>query len=93
MPRELPIVWTLHDMNPFTGGCHYSGDCGKFRESCGACPELQSTIQEDFSSESWEENSKLSSTEKDMEFRLLRQAIGWRSRRAAADCLAECRLK
>ena len=29
--RKLPIVWTLHDMNPFTGGCHYSGDrCGKF---------------------------------------------------------------
>ncbi len=18
-----PVVWTLHDMNPFTGGCHY----------------------------------------------------------------------
>src|SRR5687767_14714096 len=21
--RDVPIVWTLHDMNPFTGGCHY----------------------------------------------------------------------
>ncbi len=53
LPRELPIVWTLHDMNPFTGGCHYAGDCGKFRASCGACPELLSTVQADFSSESW----------------------------------------
>jgi len=53
VPRELPIVWTLHDMNPFTGGCHYSGDCGKFRESCGACPELLSSVLEDFSAESW----------------------------------------
>jgi len=53
VPRELPIVWTLHDMNPFTGGCHYSGGCGKFRESCGACPELLSSDQKDFSWESW----------------------------------------
>ena len=51
--RKLPIVWTLHDMNPFTGGCHYSGDCGKFRASCGACPELLSAVQDDFSSQSW----------------------------------------
>jgi glycosyltransferase involved in cell wall biosynthesis len=53
VPRELPIVWTLHDMNPFTGGCHYSGDCGKFRASCGACPELLSTVAYDFSAQSW----------------------------------------
>jgi glycosyltransferase involved in cell wall biosynthesis len=53
VPRELPIVWTLHDMNPFTGGCHYSGDCEKFRASCGACPELLSTVPEDFSAQSW----------------------------------------
>ena len=53
VPRELPIVWTMHDMNPFTGGCHYCGDCEKFRASCGACPELLSTVQADFSYESW----------------------------------------
>jgi len=53
IPRNLPIVWTLHDMNPFTGGCHYSGDCGKFRASCGACPELLSAVSEDFSAQSW----------------------------------------
>jgi glycosyltransferase involved in cell wall biosynthesis len=53
VPRELPMVWTLHDMYPFTGGCHYSGECGKFRARCGACPELLSTFQKDFSWESW----------------------------------------
>src|SRR3984893_6501016 len=25
-----PIVWTLHDMWPFTGGCHYDGECGRY---------------------------------------------------------------
>ncbi|MCB0502451.1 MAG: glycosyl transferase group 1, partial [Bacteroidetes bacterium] len=25
-----PVVWTLHDMWAFTGGCHYSGDCTNY---------------------------------------------------------------
>lgn len=33
-----PIVWTLHDMWLFTGGCHYSGECQQFKELCAACP-------------------------------------------------------
>ncbi len=36
----LPVVWTLHDMNPFTGGCHFDNACGRFTVSCGACPQL-----------------------------------------------------
>jgi len=37
-----PVVWTLHDMWPFTGICHYSDGCLKFRDACGACPLLGS---------------------------------------------------
>lgn len=37
---EAPIVWTLHDMWAFTGGCHYAGDCRRYTESCGNCPQL-----------------------------------------------------
>ncbi|MFZ9955878.1 MAG: glycosyltransferase [Flavobacteriales bacterium] len=33
-----PIVWTLHDMWLFTGGCHYSGECTQFEHNCSACP-------------------------------------------------------
>jgi glycosyltransferase involved in cell wall biosynthesis len=36
-----PIVWTLHDMWAFTGGCHYSGKCKKFEKSCSNCPILE----------------------------------------------------
>ncbi len=35
-----PIVWTLHDMWMFTGGCHYSGDCLKYEKDCDVCPML-----------------------------------------------------
>jgi glycosyltransferase involved in cell wall biosynthesis len=34
------IVLTLHDMNPFTGGCHYNFGCGKFTATCNICPQL-----------------------------------------------------
>ncbi|WP_035250910.1 glycosyltransferase family 4 protein [Desulfocurvus vexinensis] len=44
-----PVVWTLHDMNPFTGGCHYSVGCQRWREACGACPLLGSADEADAS--------------------------------------------
>ena len=47
---KKPIVWTLHDMWPFTGGCHYCGDCEKYKNSCGACPQLGSKRESDLSS-------------------------------------------
>ncbi|KAB7732214.1 glycosyltransferase [Rudanella paleaurantiibacter] len=36
-----PIVWTLHDMWAFTGGCHYARGCMHFRHECGQCPYLR----------------------------------------------------
>lgn len=33
-----PVVWTLADMNAFTGGCHYSEGCTKFESDCSGCP-------------------------------------------------------
>jgi glycosyltransferase involved in cell wall biosynthesis len=53
LPRGLPMVWTFHDMNSFTGGCHYDEGCGKFRERCGACPQLGSFVPGDLSSQVW----------------------------------------
>ncbi|WP_269541300.1 glycosyltransferase [Cerasicoccus fimbriatus] len=35
-----PVVWTLHDMWPFTGHCAFSMDCGRWQTGCGACPHL-----------------------------------------------------
>jgi glycosyltransferase involved in cell wall biosynthesis len=41
--NNKPVVWTLHDMNPFTGGCHYSTGCEKYKNECKNCPQLQNT--------------------------------------------------
>ena len=43
--EKKPIVWTLHDMNPFTGGCHYSLGCDKFTTSCRGCPAVNKIFQ------------------------------------------------
>lgn len=40
------FVWTLHDMNPFTGGCHHNDGCTKFEENCNYCYQLQGTRNE-----------------------------------------------
>lgn len=40
LPPGLPVVWTFHDMQPFTGGCHHALDCSAFEEACGSCPIL-----------------------------------------------------
>ncbi len=55
---KSPIVWTLHDMWPFTGGCHYDNECGKFRQSCGKCPALHSNRDHDLSRRIWERKRK-----------------------------------
>lgn len=44
-----PIVWTLHDMWAFTGGCHYNVDCRKFETACDSCPQLKNNSIIDFS--------------------------------------------
>jgi glycosyltransferase involved in cell wall biosynthesis len=47
--NNLKVVWTLHDENPFTGGCHVVGECKKYETGCGACPQLGSNSLNDLS--------------------------------------------
>jgi len=53
-----PVVWTMHDMWPFTGGCHYSSGCTKYRDNCGACHALGSTKEKDLSLHTWKRKKR-----------------------------------
>jgi glycosyltransferase involved in cell wall biosynthesis len=55
---KQPLVWTAHDMWPFTGGCHYSGECNKYTQSCGHCPQLKSQQDGDISRWVWWRKAK-----------------------------------
>jgi len=54
VPASFPIVWTLHDMNPFTGGCHYSEGCQRYSGRCGDCPMLAHPSDNDLSRRSFQ---------------------------------------
>lgn len=58
--RELkkPIVLTLRDMWSFTGGCHYSEECERYKLRCGACPQLESPREKDISRKLWQRKLK-----------------------------------
>lgn len=42
---DTPVVWTLHDKNPFTGVCHFAFGCMKFEDGCQACPAVRPLFQ------------------------------------------------
>lgn len=50
---QQPVVWTLHDMWAFTGGCHYNQECERYMQACGACPQLNSHNEQDVSRRVW----------------------------------------
>lgn len=35
-----PVVWTMHDMWPCTGICHYAGECDLYEQGCHHCKFL-----------------------------------------------------
>lgn len=51
--RSRPLIWTMRDMWPFTGGCHYSGSCSAYKASCGHCPVLGSDKIHDLAYKGW----------------------------------------
>lgn len=54
-----PVVWTLHDCWPFTGGCHYPAHgCTRYEKACGACPALGSHRERDLSRLNWTRKSR-----------------------------------
>jgi glycosyltransferase involved in cell wall biosynthesis len=52
IPAHRKLVWTLHDMSAFTGGCGYADD-ERFVAGCGACPQLGSNDESDLSRRTW----------------------------------------
>ncbi|MGV0026186.1 glycosyltransferase family 4 protein [Phormidesmis priestleyi] len=53
-----PLVWTLHDMWPMTGGCNYNEGCDRYQAVCGSCPQLASRRDFDLSRWIWQRKSR-----------------------------------
>jgi len=50
-----PIVWTFHDSNAFTGGCHVRYSCDHYQRECGYCPLLRHSDANDYSHRIWQQ--------------------------------------
>ncbi|MCD8309879.1 MAG: glycosyltransferase family 4 protein [Prevotellaceae bacterium] len=44
-----PVVWTMHDMWPCTGICHYAGSCTLYEKECHNCPFIYNSHKKDLS--------------------------------------------
>jgi len=53
-----PVVWTFHDSNAFTGGCHVRYACDHFERECGDCPLLKNASPNDYSHRIWKQKNK-----------------------------------
>ena len=56
---QCPVVWTMHDMNAFTGGCFYDENCGKFVDGCSHCPQLIESGKNDLSYRNWKRKVRI----------------------------------
>lgn len=41
MELGKPVFWVMHDMWPFTGGCHYDLYCESYKSDCASCPMVK----------------------------------------------------
>jgi len=48
-----PVVYTVHDSYPFTGGCHVRYGCENYIKQCGDCPDLLKPGPNDESHQNW----------------------------------------
>jgi glycosyltransferase involved in cell wall biosynthesis len=53
-----PVVWTFHDSNAFTGGCHVRYACDHFERECGDCPLLKNASPNDYSHHIWKQKNR-----------------------------------
>ncbi len=63
---KAPIVWSLHDMWAFTGGCHYDEECQGYEKECGNCKVLGSDKENDLSKKIFKRKQKAFTQKKDI---------------------------
>lgn len=85
-----PLVWTLHDMWSFTGGCHYSEECDRYAKSCGSCPQLHSSKDSDLSRWVWERKAK---AWKNIDLTVVSPSVWLAKCARASSLLKDCRVE
>lgn len=56
------VVWTMHDMWPFTGICHQADACTAWLHGCGHCPRLRHPGEGDLSATTYRRKARTYAT-------------------------------
>lgn len=83
LPKDKPIVWTMHDSWAFCGICHSFLECEGYKKECGCCAFLHSDEKDDLSHQVWEKKAKLY---KDLDLHIVSPS------RWLADCVGQSSL-
>ena len=76
-----PLIWSLSDMNPFTGGCHFSNGCNKYiSNNCTRCFQLMGT--EDDNNAHYNILKKIKSLQKTSQKPLIITPANWMHKKA-----------
>lgn len=59
MHSGKPVVITMHDQWYFTGICHYSGKCEKYKELCHHCELLNGNLLGDLAKQAYQKKAKI----------------------------------
>lgn len=78
---KKPVVWTMRDEWAYTGGCHYSCECVRFKDACGQCPILDSRKEQDLTRMVFNHKAKLRG--KDIRFVAISNWIAQRAQQSA----------
>ncbi len=54
-----PMIWFMHDMWLFTGGCHYDDYCGKYEGGCDNCQLVSKPGEHDVAQRNYVDKRKL----------------------------------
>jgi len=65
---KRPIIWTMHDMWPLTGICHYSGECFEYKKSCSQCQIANSKLSKVIAKVNWKRKRRTYSKSKQIGF-------------------------
>lgn len=50
---DRPVIWRLAECLAVTGGCYFVGKCERYKDGCGKCPRLHSSLENDLSRTNW----------------------------------------
>lgn len=53
------VVWTMHDMWPFTGCCHHAAKCDRWQTGCHDCPLLNRPGTHDLAFQTWHKKQSI----------------------------------